>query len=56
MKHSYLVAANVTKSLPLNEQAAQKSGVERFNLNHLRFKLRNRISLNSEKVLQLLRT
>ena len=50
MKHRYLVVANVTKSLSVNKQATQKFNVERFSLNNLTWKLRNRIRLNSEKV------
>ena len=56
MKHLYLVVANVTKILSVNKQAAKKFDVERFNLNNLSWKLRNRIRLNSKKDLQLLRT
>jgi len=56
MKHRYLVVANVAERLSVNKQAAQKFDVERFSLNNLSWKLKNRIRLNPEKVLQLLRT
>jgi hypothetical protein len=56
VKHRYLVVANVTKSLSVNKQVTEKFGVERFSLNNLSWKLGNRIRLNSEKDLQLLRT
>jgi len=36
VKRCYLVAANVTKNLLVNKQAAQKFDVERFSLNKLR--------------------
>jgi hypothetical protein len=49
VKHRYLVIANVTKRLSVNKQAAQKLDVERFSLNNLSWKLRNRIRLNSGK-------
>jgi hypothetical protein len=53
VKHRYLVVADITKSLSVNKKAAQKFDVERFSLNNLSWKLRNRIRLNSEKGLQL---